>query len=138
MIVTSSYYGLLHLVFTVATLYDLCSTIDIATSSKMARFTEYLHNSIELDSLVIHYLSTDNGRQQLNDFIQNEKWSIAVHFQQVPLSSQLVLLFLCDPSQIGLVKSTSRDLQEETSTKSQPLKVSVYSRQLNANNLYLR
>ena len=130
MIVTSSYYGLLHLVFTVATLYDLCSTIDIATSSKMARFTEYLHNSIELDSLIIHYLSTDNGRQQLNDFIQNEKWSIAVHFQQVPLSSQLVLLFLCDPSQIGLVKSTSRDLQEETSTKSQPLKVSVYSRQL--------
>ena len=87
---------------------------------------EYLfHNSVtvELDPLIIHYLSTDNGRQQLNDFIQNKKCPVAVHFRQVPPSSpQFVLLFLCDPSQTGLTKTISRDLQEETSTKSQPLK----------------
>ena len=87
---------------------------------------EYLfHNSVtvELDPLIIQYLSTDNGRQQLNDFIQNKKCPVAVHFRQVPPSSpQFILLFLCDPSQTGLTNSISRDLQEETSTKSQPLK----------------
>ena len=86
---------------------------------------EYLfHDSVlvELDPLIVHYLSTDNGRQQLNDFIQNKKCPVAVHFQLVPPSSQLVLFFLCDPSQTSLTSSVSRDLQEETSTKSQPLK----------------
>ena len=83
---------------------------------------EYLfHDSVmvQLDPLIVHYLSTDNGRQQLNNFIQNKKCPVAVHFQQVP---QLVLLFLCDPSQTSLANSLSGNLQEETSTKSQPLK----------------
>ena len=77
---------------------------------------------VDLDPLIIHYFFTDSGRQQLNHFIQNKNCLVAVHFHQVPPSPQLVLLFLCDPSQTGLVKSVSRDLQEETSAKSQPLK----------------
>ena len=84
------------------------------------------HDSVmvQLDPLIIHYFSTDNGRQQLNDFIQNKKCPVAIHFQQVSPSttpSQLVLRFLCDPSQTGLAETMSRDLQQITSAKSQPL-----------------
>ena len=92
---------------------------------------EYLFHDlvmVQLDPLIIHHFSTDNGRQQLNDFIQNKKCPIAVHFPQVSPSSQLVVLFLCDPSQTSLTSSISRDLQEETSTKSQSLKETFVQR----------
>ena len=85
---------------------------------------EHLHHDsvrIELDPLIIQYFQTESGRQQLIDFIGNKNCSVAIHFEVVP---QLILLFLCDPTQTESAKSVSTDLQKATKVTSEPLKES--------------
>ena len=93
----------------------------------LTRFVAHTSLLVQLkDPLIVQYLSTEDGRQHLSNFLQMKQCQVAVHFKQVSLTG-LSLHFLCDESQTESARGCANSLPQQTSVNSFPLPESFVS-----------
>ena len=93
----------------------------------MPEFATHSSVLIPLHPPIVHFLSTDDGQQQLVEFIKKQQCQVAMYFPPAPPRSPPILLFLCDQNQVQPTQAIAEALKQATRVESHQVPASFVS-----------